>query len=92
MARIRGAFRRSVTCAYGENEKKLLDDMVVSAIEMFEAMGATNIRPIKDDNPLGLVIHEMGTARMAGIPRPRCSTRTTRCGTCAMCSSLTALA
>ena len=58
-----------VTCAYGENEKKLLDDMVVSASEMFEAMGATDIRPIKDDNPPGLVIHEMGTARMGRDPR-----------------------
>jgi choline dehydrogenase-like flavoprotein len=58
-----------VTCAYGENEKKLLDDMVVSASEMFEAMGATDIRPIKDDNPPGLVIHEMGTARMGRDPK-----------------------
>ena len=58
-----------ITCAYGENEKKLLDDMVVSASEMFEAMGATNIRPIKDDNPPGLVIHEMGTARMGRDPK-----------------------
>jgi choline dehydrogenase-like flavoprotein len=58
-----------ITVAYGENEKKLLDDMVVSATEMFEAMGATDIRPIKDDNPPGLVIHEMGTARMGRDPK-----------------------
>jgi choline dehydrogenase-like flavoprotein len=55
--------------AYGENEKKLLDDMGVSATEMFEAMGATDISPIKDDNPPGLVIHEMGTARMGRDPK-----------------------
>lgn len=53
-----------VHCAYSDNEKKMLDDMVVSATEMFEAMGATDIKPIKDDNPPGLVIHETGTARM----------------------------
>jgi choline dehydrogenase-like flavoprotein len=58
-----------VHCAYSENEKKMLDDMVVSATEMFEAMGATNIKPIKDDNPPGLVIHETGTARMGRDPK-----------------------
>jgi choline dehydrogenase-like flavoprotein len=58
-----------VHCAYSENEKKMLDDMVVSATEMFEAMGATNIQPIKDDNPPGLVIHETGTARMGRDPK-----------------------
>jgi choline dehydrogenase-like flavoprotein len=58
-----------VHCAYSENEKKMLDDMVVSATEMFEAMGATDIKPIKDDNPPGLVIHETGTARMGRDPK-----------------------
>jgi choline dehydrogenase-like flavoprotein len=58
-----------VHCAYGDNEKKMLDDMVVGATEMFEAMGATNIRPIKEDNPPGLVIHETGTARMGRDPK-----------------------
>lgn len=58
-----------VHCAYSDNEKKMLDDMVVAATEMFEAMGATDIRPIKDDNPPGLVIHETGTARMGRDPK-----------------------
>ena len=58
-----------ITAAYGENEKKLLDDMVASAVEMFEAIGAKNIRPIKEENPPGLVIHEMGTARMGKDPK-----------------------
>ncbi len=52
-----------------DNEKKMLDDMVVSATEMFEAMGATDIKPIKDNNPPGLVIHETGTARMGRDPK-----------------------
>jgi len=43
--------------------------MVVSATEMFEAMGATDIRTFKDDNPPGLVIHETGTARMGRDPK-----------------------
>ena len=53
-----------INCAYSDNEKKMHADMVVSATEMLEAIGATNIRPFKDDNPPGLVIHETGTARM----------------------------
>ena len=58
-----------VNCVYSDNEKKMLDDMVVSASEMFEAMGATDIRPIKDQHPPGLVIHETGTARMGRDPK-----------------------
>ena len=53
-----------IDCAYSDNEKKMQEDMVVSAMEMLEALGATNIRPYKEDNPPGLVIHETGTARM----------------------------
>jgi choline dehydrogenase-like flavoprotein len=58
-----------VHCAYGDNEQKMLDDMAVAASEMFEAMGATDIRPIKEHNPPGLVIHETGTARMGRDPK-----------------------
>jgi choline dehydrogenase-like flavoprotein len=58
-----------VHCTYGENEKRMLDDMVVGATEILEAIGATDIRPIKDDNPPGLVIHETGTARMGRDPK-----------------------
>jgi choline dehydrogenase-like flavoprotein len=58
-----------VNCVYSENEKKMQEDMVVSATEMLEALGATNIRPFKEDNPPGLVIHETGTARMGRDPK-----------------------
>ncbi len=58
-----------VNCAYSDNEKKMQADMVVSATEMLEALGATNIRPFKQDNPPGLVIHETGTARMGRDPK-----------------------
>jgi choline dehydrogenase-like flavoprotein len=53
-----------INCVYSDNEKKMQDDMVVTATEMLEALGATNIRQYKEDNPPGLVIHETGTARM----------------------------
>jgi len=58
-----------VNCVYSDNEKKMQEDMVVSATEMLEALGATNIKPFKDDNPPGLVIHETGTARMGRDPK-----------------------
>ena len=58
-----------VNCAYSENEKKMQEDMVVSATEMLEALGATDITPFKEDNPPGLVIHETGTARMGRDPK-----------------------
>ena len=58
-----------VNCVYSENEKKMKEDMVVSATEMLEALGATNIRPFKIDHPPGLVIHETGTARMGRDPK-----------------------
>ena len=58
-----------VNCVYSDNEKKMQADMAVSATEMLEALGATNIRPFKEDNPPGLVIHETGTARMGRDPK-----------------------
>ena len=38
--------------------------MISTATEMLEAAGATGIRPTNEDVKPGLVIHEMGTARM----------------------------
>ncbi|MFL5498905.1 MAG: GMC family oxidoreductase, partial [Gemmatimonadaceae bacterium] len=58
-----------IHCAYSENELKMQDDMVVTATEMLEAMGATNIRTFKENNAPGLVIHETGTARMGRDPK-----------------------
>jgi len=58
-----------VHCAYSDNELKMQEDMVVTATEMLEAMGATNIRTYKENNPPGLVIHETGTARMGRDPK-----------------------
>ncbi|MGH9389019.1 MAG: GMC family oxidoreductase N-terminal domain-containing protein, partial [Vicinamibacteria bacterium] len=49
---------------WGENERALLKDMAVTAAEMLEAAGAADIELIEEDNPPGLTIHEMGTARM----------------------------
>ncbi len=58
-----------VECTWGPNELKLLLDMQVTAAEMLEAAGATNIRTYNSNLPPGLCIHEMGTARMGRDPR-----------------------
>jgi choline dehydrogenase-like flavoprotein len=58
-----------ISCAYGANEKALLQDMAVSGAEMLAAAGARDIDPFTEDNPPGLVIHEMGTARMGRDPK-----------------------
>jgi choline dehydrogenase-like flavoprotein len=58
-----------VHCAYSANELKMQEDMVVTAVEMLEAVGATDISTYKENNPPGLVIHETGTARMGRDPK-----------------------
>ncbi|PWJ58368.1 choline dehydrogenase-like flavoprotein [Dyadobacter jejuensis] len=51
--------------AYGDNEKKMRQDMMNDAAEMLEAAGLKNVTKYNDEtkNP-GIGIHEMGTARM----------------------------
>jgi choline dehydrogenase-like flavoprotein len=58
-----------IHCAWGENEKALLKDMTITAAEMLSAAGAKRIEPFTEDNPPGLTIHEMGTARMGRDPK-----------------------
>ncbi len=53
-----------ISCSYGPNERAQWKDMVATATEMLEAAGAKDITPTDDDVKPGLVIHEMGTARM----------------------------
>ena len=57
-----------VQCTWGPNERALLKDMQVTAAEMLDAAGATNIRT-DSNNPPGHCIHEMGTARMGRDPK-----------------------
>jgi choline dehydrogenase-like flavoprotein len=58
-----------INCAFGANENALLHDMSTEAAEMLAAAGATEIRPFIENNPPGLTIHEMGTARMGRDPK-----------------------
>lgn len=58
-----------VHCQWSDNEKKMLQDMSVTGAEMLEAAGAKDIEPFVENNPPGLAIHEMGTARMGRDPK-----------------------
>jgi len=57
-----------ISCAYGPNEQAQWKDMIATATEMLDAAGATDIQPTNQDVKPGLVIHEMGTARMGRDP------------------------
>jgi choline dehydrogenase-like flavoprotein len=59
----------NIQCTWSDNERALLRDMSETAAEMLEAAGATDILPFVEDNPPGLTIHEMGTARMGRDPK-----------------------
>ena len=53
---------------FSVNEKAMQEEMVVEAVAMLKAAGATNIVERRVDAPGGLAIHEMGTARMGRDP------------------------
>ena len=58
-----------ISCVYDDNAKQLVHDMSISAAEMLAEAGAHDIQPFTSNNPPGLVIHEMGTARMGKDPK-----------------------
>lgn len=58
-----------ISAAYGENEKKMGQDIAASAAEMLEAAGARDIRLNATLNPFGHAIHEVGVARMGNDPK-----------------------
>jgi choline dehydrogenase-like flavoprotein len=58
-----------VHCTYGENEKKMTEDVAVVGSEMLEAAGVKDVTTTDRRYPPGLGIHEMGTARMGKDPK-----------------------
>lgn len=58
-----------VDAAIGENEQKMRKEMASDAAEMLESVGLKNVSSFNKENfPLGLSKHEMGTARMGNDP------------------------
>jgi choline dehydrogenase-like flavoprotein len=59
-----------IDMAWGDNEKRMIRDMAVSAAEMLDASGAKNVRTYAhEDRVPGYGIHEMGSARMGSDPK-----------------------
>jgi choline dehydrogenase-like flavoprotein len=58
-----------IECRWSENERAGLADAAQQAAEMLTAAGLRDVSPFMDDNPPGLTIHEMGTARMGRDPK-----------------------
>ena len=58
-----------ISMAHGKNEAAMMRDAGVTAAEMLEAAGATNIRVNTGVEMPGMAIHEVGTARMGNDPK-----------------------
>lgn len=54
---------------FGDNEKKMAEDMAVTVEEMLKAAGAEDIQIGRKVLPEGWSIHEVGTARMGNDPK-----------------------
>lgn len=54
---------------FGDNEKKMCEDMAETAQEMFEAAGIEIVSVNRDMLTEGWSIHELGTARMGNDPK-----------------------
>jgi choline dehydrogenase-like flavoprotein len=56
-------------CKWEDNEKTMSRDIAVQAAEILAASGAKDINMFSEISPMGLGIHEMGTARMGRDPK-----------------------
>lgn len=57
-----------IDCELGDNERKMVDDIVDEAEIMLDAVGAKDIAGVRTPAPPGFGIHECGTARMGNDP------------------------
>jgi choline dehydrogenase-like flavoprotein len=57
-----------INCSWTRNDLLMMESMRRKAVELLEAVGATDIQSDISDAPPGLAIHEMGTARMGRDP------------------------
>lgn len=57
-----------INCSYGDNEKRMKQDMAETAKDMLTSAGLHDVTPYLHEPPPGLAVHEMGTARMGHDP------------------------
>lgn len=58
-----------ISCAWGENEDKMVKDYLEQLTEMFTLAGFTNIKAVDTQAAPGSEIHEMGGIRMGTDPK-----------------------
>ena len=59
-----------IDMAFGDNERRMVEDMGETAADMLEAAGAKDVRvSYGPTSTPGILIHEVGTARMGGDPK-----------------------
>ncbi len=56
-------------CSLGDNELKMVDDIIQEGRAILEALGCTEITERTNPAPMGSGIHEVGTARMGSDPK-----------------------
>ncbi len=56
------------SCQFGENERRMREDMQQEAVAMLKKAGYKNVKPYDKGSAPGQAIHEMGTARMGDDP------------------------
>ncbi len=59
----------SVSVDLRENEMRMREDMKQDAVDILEAAGVKDVKPVDRDYAPGMGIHEMGTARMGRDPK-----------------------
>jgi choline dehydrogenase-like flavoprotein len=69
----------SIDMQYGENERKMRQDMQATAVEMLAACDLDWVAPFDGGANPGTVIHEMGTARMGLDPKTSVLNRWNQC-------------
>ncbi|MFT7559191.1 MAG: choline dehydrogenase-like flavoprotein [Flavobacteriales bacterium] len=58
-----------IDCSFSDDEKALMKEMASDAEEMLKSIGAKYVQQTINDDPPGLAIHEVGTARMGRDPK-----------------------
>ncbi len=58
-----------IDCKFTDNDRKMQEDIANTAANILEALGAKDVHKSIKDQPPGLAIHEMGTARMGRDPK-----------------------
>ena len=58
-----------IDCSFGDNDRKMMQDIASTGEEMLKAAGCDDVVGIIGDSPPGTAIHEVGTARMGTDPK-----------------------